>query len=367
MRLPSRLCHATRLSLAVVGSFMLMLAVLPSFAQGTKDNGIINFGQPSFTLPDTYQAHFALGQEAMQKGDLDKAIVEFSECVRIFKPYMGISKADISFDKRMADDLFFQPLSNTLVNLGHALRQNNNLDKAIETYTMAADVCPGCVAAHSSLGSALIAKAGALQASAVAAHFPQGNPGLSDEQSNLYRTAIAHLHVARQLDPQEASSYINLSRALLRWGMRDGAVRQARSAVDLAKDDPEAYLVLGEAMLSVSQLPAAADAFKRAASLSTGNSASYQAVIQNNIGTVASASGDWAAALEAYKKAAELDPSCADYANNAGVMLRNLGEKGWADTALRGAVTLNPASVEQYMNLAAALRDKGDFKGAAEA
>ena len=355
----SRELRVSTTVLALLGSTILMLVAATAFAGGDAQPTTVGwaYGQPSSTVPDGYQAHFALGQELMQAGDLQGAAREYIECIRLFQPYVTEEQRAGNYRDRMLAEVYLHPLATTCVNLGHSLRQLGRLDTAINLYTGAADIAPGYVPAHESLGQALIEKGGRLHEVRAAKHLGSGDLDRSEAELDLYRSAIAHLHVARQLEPQNANVRTSLSTALLRWGVLDAALTHAAKGVDLAPTSPQAHQALGVANYTLGRLSAATRAYRDAARYSADESDEYQAEIQNGLAVVLAADADMDGAVIAYRKAALLDPTNAVYQNNLGAALRMLGKAGESSSAHARATVLAPNEIQYHLNLAAAARD----------
>lgn len=365
----SRPCRVSPLLLVVIAGLFAALAGTAATAQetGAGGTGLITYGQPSMAVPDSYYVHRARGEELILKGDLDGAAREFMECIRLFQPFVTDREKQGNYRDKLNMETYFLPLATACVNLGHALEQKGRLDTAIQLYTGAADVGPGSVAAHESLGTALIAQGWAHHVARADVSKAIGDVAPDDYELSRYRSAIAHLHVARQLDPESATVRIALSTGLLRWGVLDGAIAQGRKAVELAPDNPDTNYALGKALAAVGQLPAAIDALREASRYADDRSDAYRAGLQDALGLVLAGNGEFADALEAHQQAVALAPGNADYRNNLGAALREAGRFDESIPVLRDAVALDPGTTENFLNLAATARDAGDLEGAVEA
>jgi len=370
MQAPARSGTARRLAVSILVGLVVACALLPAAAEelananARPDGWMLNFGQPSLTVPDTYAVHLERGKELTLKGDDEGAAAEYLECIRLFEPYVTNSRKPGAFRDSFSLEVYTLPLATASVNLGHRLKQMGRLDTAIRLYTGAADVAPGYVPAHESLGSALIDKGWARHLDRRRQYKSVGDVKADSEELNLYRSAVAHLHVARQLEPNNAMVRLALCRGLRLWGVLDGALVQAQKAVELDPTNYLAHQALGQTYAARGEqgtMKAAVDAYKEAARLATGEPKAVQATLQDDMALVLAALGDNEASIEAYRKACSLDPTNAQYLNNLGAALQRSGNLPEAQQAIARAVELEPGGTAYVANLAVASREAGDL------
>lgn len=372
MRLPSQFSRVSPLMPLVLGCLLMSWAVAATWAQAQTmamsnerpEGWVVNFGQPSSTVPDTYSAHLRLGQDLMQRGDLEGAAREFLECMRLFQPYVAARERYGDYKDRHIMEIYYQPLATASVNLGHALRRMGRLDQAIELYTGAADIAPGYVAAHESLGRALVEKGVMRHERLDRMYRGIGEVPPDETELNLYRSAVTHLHVARQLEPENAGVRIALSVALRRWGVLDSAIAQARQATQMDPRNPDAHHHLGMALMASGMGEGAVDAFRESARLASARPTTEQAQIQTHLGVALASVGDFDGAVSAHRRAVSLDPHNPVYQNNLGSMLRTTGKPSEALGSHIEAVLYDPGTTEFHLNAAAASREAGDLEGA---
>ncbi len=368
MRSPSRPTPVRPVITAVVCCLVLFVMAYPGAAESSVNLPGKNlgwpFGQPSYTVPDGYHSHFALGQELMQSGDLEGAAREFLECIRLFEPYVAQRERQGDYQDTLMMEVYFRPLATACLNLGHALRSMDRLDTAIELFTGAADLAPGFVPAQEALGRALIEKGQNMRVKPTGESKLLSLPKPTEKELNLYRSAIAHLYVATQLEPDNAGVRVALSEGLRHWGVLDGALTHARRAVAIAPTDPNAQYTLGLAYAALGQSQAATDAYRQALKVSLSQPADFQAKVQNSLAQALSALGNFDDAVAAYKKAVSLDPKNAAYQNNLGAALRVVGKSQESTTPLAEATVLDPGGGVYHANLAAASMDIGQINEA---
>lgn len=354
------------LCVAVVGAAGGAFAEGKGGANAKPDGWLVNYGQPSMSVPDSFWAHFGRGQELMLARDFEGAAGELLQCITLFEPYTGSREKRGNYTDTLALEAYFLPLARAAVNLGHSLEELGRVDTAIKLYTGAADVAPGFVPAHSSLGLALVRKAWARHMARVAASTGLAEVRADSQELDTYQAAVAHLHVARQLEPDNVDVRIGLAVALRRWGVVDGAVVHARKATELEPTSARAFYQLGLAQFAKGEIGPATEAFRTAVANAKDDPEPFQAELNNALGLALASGGQFKEALAAYRKAATLDPTNAAYANNVGAALRATGEPGEAASQHMAAAALDPGTIQYYLNAAAALRDSGDLSGAIE-
>jgi tetratricopeptide (TPR) repeat protein len=142
------------------------------------------------------EPHYNLGLALYDKGDLDGAIREYREALRIQPDYAEAHN-----------------------NLGNALEKKGDLDGAIREFREALRVQPDYADAHYNLGVALYDK-GDLDG------------------------AIRESREALRIQPDDADAHFNLGNALYGKGDLDGAIREYREALRIQPDNARATLNL---------------------------------------------------------------------------------------------------------------------------
>jgi tetratricopeptide (TPR) repeat protein len=165
-------------------------------------------------------AHVNLGSALGDQGQLDEAIEQYQQALRI-KPddvkarnNFGLvlagrgqfEEAIAQYRQALAIKPDFAAAHN---NLGLALDGCGRLDEAIAEYGSALEINPDYMEAHNNLGLAFV------------------GCGKFDEAIDQYRQALA-------INPDEAESHYNLGLALARRGKVDEALEHYRKALDLA-------------------------------------------------------------------------------------------------------------------------------------
>jgi tetratricopeptide (TPR) repeat protein len=178
----------------------------------------------SFTLwthclavgPDNGVARCNLGNEFLQRGNLDEAVKQFREAIRL--------ESAVSFPYN---------------GLGTAYARQAKLDDAIAMFLKATTLDPGLEAAHCNLGKAYLIK------------------GKTAE-------AIAELKTALRLKPDKTEAQAMLADALIQTGKASEALPYCEAVVNAEPRNAHAHFVLGSAHLSAKRLAQAVVNFKEA-------------------------------------------------------------------------------------------------------
>jgi serine/threonine protein kinase/Flp pilus assembly protein TadD len=234
--------------------------------------------------PLSAAAHNDLARALERKGQLDEAIAEYREALRLNKDYsyaqnnLGIALHNNGRpDEAIAE--FREALrlnkdhAQVHYNLGHALQDKGQLDEAITEYREAVRLHKDFPAAHSNLGAAL-ADMGRLD-EAIAEYreairlnkdepLPHNGLGNALKAKGQLEEAIAEFHEAIQLDKHYPEAHSNLGAALAGMGRLDEAIAEHREAIRLQKDFPGAHCNLGNALKAKGQLEEAIAEYREA-------------------------------------------------------------------------------------------------------
>jgi tetratricopeptide (TPR) repeat protein len=275
---------------------------------GQLDEAIVEYREALRIKQDYADAHLSLGNALRRKGQLDEAIAEYREALRI--------KPDHAFAHN---------------NLGNVLRVKGQLDEAIAEYREALRIKKDYPDAHNNLGIALLDK------------------GQLDE-------AIAEYREALRIKKDNPGAHNNLGNALLDKGQLDEAIAEYREALRIKKDYPEAHNNLGNALAVKGQPDEAIAEYREALRLKPNYARAHY-----NLGSVLMDRGQLDEALAAYREAIRLKPDYASAHNNLGNVLKDRGQLDEALAAYREAIRLRPDDAIAHNNLGAVLMDRGQL------
>ena len=207
--------------------------------KGQIDEALRQLHEAIRLKPDDAWAHNNLGNALGSKGQMDAALSEYEEAIRL-QP--DIAEAHNNFgnalnSKGQTDEAIRQfreairlkpDYSDAHYNLGIALARKNQIDEAIRQFQEVICLKPGFAEAHNNLGSML------------------GMKGQTDE-------AIRHFQEAIRLKPDYPNAHCNLGITLANEGQLDEAIRHLREAIRLKPDYAEARNNLQNTLLKKSQ------------------------------------------------------------------------------------------------------------------
>ena len=207
--------RAVALSLAGAAAIVLCL-VLTRQQLGHWKDGEALFRHALEVTENNYLARLGLGSALDEKGQIDAAIKEFQEAIRLKPDYAHAHN-----------------------NLGSALYEKGQTDKATREFQEAIRLKPDYAEAHNRFGVTLVRK------------------GQSD-------AAIREFQEAIRLKPDYAEAHGNLGGALVRKGQIDEAIRELQEAIRLKPDYAEAHNNLGVILVRKGQTDEAIREFQEA-------------------------------------------------------------------------------------------------------
>lgn len=161
------------------------------------------------------------------------------------------------------------------------------------------------------------------------------------------------------IDKDNPDCYHLLGLISLKVGDLHSAYTLISHAIDLKSEEPQFHFSLGNTMVTAGKLEDAAVCYKYAISLNPN----YTQAL-NNLGVVLLQSGKFDEALPYIKKALEIDPDYPDAHNNLGMILKEKGNYDEAISCFQKAISLKPDYAEAHNNLGTVYRIKEDLDSA---
>lgn len=151
--------------------------------------------------------------------------------------------------------------------------------------------------------------------------------------------------------PQVAIGWKALGLALVRGGKASDSLAPLNRALELAPNDAELHLYLGDAQRELGQLDAAVTSYEAAVRLQPS------AATHNRIGGLLFEKKMFGEAEAHFSLASALQPQAPQFHMNRGTALRHLGKLDDAEASFRRAVSLGPQDAQVHYNLGNLLRD----------
>lgn len=214
-------------------------------------------------------------------------------------------------------------------NLAIALRAAGRADQAMLHYRAAVDDEPH---AHYALG------------------FEASEAGRFEEAVTELRAFLQQ----RPADPVAPQAWLLLGEALLRLRQPAGAEQAFRAALEMSPHYGDAQGRLADLLLQQGRLAEAIAAYRAFLSTVPGNAAAH-----HGLGLALAMSGQSAAALGEFARAVTLDPRSAEFRMSLGTALASSGRLDEAIGEYRRALALAPSNARLMSALALALADRG--------
>jgi tetratricopeptide (TPR) repeat protein len=253
-------------------------------------------------------------------------------------------------------------------NLGSALQDKGQLEEAIADYREALRLKPDYAIAHSNLGSALHHKGQLDEAIAELREALRLNKNLAEAHNSLgvavrdkgqLDEAIAEYQEALRLKKDHAMAHYNLGNALREKGRTDEAIAELREALRLKKDYPWAHCSLGVALRAKGQLDEAIAEYQEALRLKKDFPDA-----RNILGAALGEKGRTDEAISEFREALRLKKDFPEAHRNLGVALRAKGQLDEAIAEYQEALRLKKDYPEAHCNLGNALKERGRFANA---
>ena len=184
---------------------------------------------------------------------------------------------------------------------------------------------------------------------------PYNNLGAALADAGQYDKAIEQYHKALQINPYYPNAYTNLGFALAKQGKVEQSITQFLKALELKPRDYETLSNLGVALLMQNRQAEALEYLSEAVALNP-----YFAKAHNNLGVALNRLGRAQDAIDQYSIALQLDPDYAEAYNNLGVALANQGRFDEAIEQFSAALKIYPGYANARQNLERSLKDKTD-------
>ncbi len=219
-------------------------------------------------------------------------------------------------------------------NLGILLRNEGQLQAAIEQYEEALRLKPDYVEAHHNLGNALL-QAGQLPA------------------------AIGRYEQALKINPDYPYAHNNLGRALFQLGKLSEAQKAFEAAVRIKPDYAEAHHNLGNALLQAGQVSEAIGHYQQALKINPDYAEAHY-----NLGNALLQAGQVSEAIGHYENVLKSNPEHPDVYNNIGGALLMMGRLPEAKKAFEAALRIKPdfGPALENLSLLRAQEQKVEFK-----
>lgn len=241
-------------------------------------------------------------------------------------------------------------------NLAAALQTDGQIDEAIAEYQEAVRICPACVPAHSSLADALLSQGKTEEARdqyAEAVRYEPDSPtyhlnlGIALQKLGRNSEAVAEFKEAIRLKPDYAKAHGSLGNSLVQMGETDDAIAEYREVLRIDPGDEIAKRNL-EAVQSHRNSP----------NMRAG-AAPDSAQGHHLAGLALAKAGRMDEAVAEYEKALEIDPRSADIHCELGAAYAMMRRTDDAILQFSQALKLNPNHVESHLNLASVLGSQG--------
>jgi serine/threonine protein kinase/cytochrome c-type biogenesis protein CcmH/NrfG len=274
--------------------------------------------QPQDAKAQVFEKHFLKGYALFSTNDLNGAIAEYREAIRLKPDHAGAH-----------------------YELGLALGDKGDLNAAIAEHREAIRLNPDLAEAHYELGEVLY-------------------------QKEDFSGALAEYREAVRLKPDDAAAHMGLGLALDDKGDVDGAIGEYHEGIRLKPDNADAHFYLGLALREKGDLDAAIAEFREGVRLKPNDGHGHGAPAHDHVvlGEALDQKRDFDGAISEFREAIRLKPDFAEAHESLGISLSLKGDWDGMITEEREAIRLKPDNAEMHDNLGAGLEQKGELQAA---
>jgi tetratricopeptide (TPR) repeat protein len=245
---------------AIPGIFLLSLVFLTWRQTAVYHDLVTLYTATLQKNPGCWMAHYNLGIILREQGDVDQALEHYRQAFALRPNY-----AEAHY------------------NLARCLVEKGQLDDAIEHYEKALKINPADPETHNNLGVTLF---GIGRVDDAIVHYQKALaiwPGYAAAACNLANAlivrqlpgdlddAIARYSMCLTQAPDQAEAQYNLASALLRKGRTDEAIEHLQKTLQLAPENADAHANLGSAFLAKGRIAEAIGQYKEALTLAPEN------------------------------------------------------------------------------------------------
>jgi arylsulfatase A-like enzyme/Flp pilus assembly protein TadD len=274
--------------------------------------------------PDRLLVHFKLGQIAFKSGDMNEAIMRYSEL---------LSRAGKEGDVRQAQGM----IHDAQYKLGLAFLRLERFDDAIRHFRKALEIRADKPAVHRNLAVALV-------------------------ETERFGEAIDHCNQALRLEPATDTLldiHECLARAYFHQGEYGRAFEHWSRMLELGPREPAVLSDIGMAMAQQGKLSEAIEWWKESLHLEPN-----QAEVLGKIGTALAYQNRLDEAIEYWNKSLDLDPNRAEVHKKMGTALSNQGKLDGAIASWNNSLRLEANQPALHATIGGIFHQKGDSKKA---
>ena len=294
---------------------------------------------------ESAEFYYDRGNEYYKAGDVDSAIEDWTEAIRIMPDYLlsYIHRGFAYYAKReldqaindLSESIALEPNIPIVWNgRGSAYYVKGELEQAIEDFSRAIVLDPQYATAYT-------------------------NRGISLRDKGEYSKAIVDFSVAIALEPDNFTAWVSRGHVFSLIGNTDRAIEDYSKCISINQNEASVWDSRGLLFLSYGELDRAIEDFSKAIALDLIHAAYW-----NNRGYAFYSKGLLDQAIEDYSKAIGLSPNNAEFWNNRGIAYgsNRMYEKAIED--LNQAIILNPKYALAWNNRGYIYSELGEIERA---
>jgi protein O-mannosyl-transferase len=261
--------------------------------KGDVEGALMEFRRVVQTHPKDADGYFNLGLALMKKGEVDEAAEQYRKALAL-RPNLAIAHNNLGMalvEKGEVEEaighyrkaLEIKPrLADAQNNLGVALARQGKIEEAMAAWHRTLEIDPRYAKAHHNIGLAFAQQSHLdeaitqwQKAVALDAGFAEAHSNLATALAQMGRTdeAVAHLRKEADIEPHNGRAQFNLAAALVRQGHTNEAIAHYRTGLESEPQDVKARLQFVQALTRKGRAREAVEQFEQAMALEPVNPA----------------------------------------------------------------------------------------------
>ena len=334
--------------------------------RGEYEKAIIEFKKSIELNPKDHESYTSLGATYYRQGEMEKAKEMFLKAIDIFyNSYRAHNNLGNVYNvegnhelalKEYQEAIKIKPdFAEAYYNMGNAYKDSGDIQKAISAFQKALEFEPDFAKSYYNLGNCFLITEEIEKAQKQFETAIRFDPSFINARYNLaniyydkkaYSQAIEQLMAILKLDPNHVESHYLMGSIFTETGKLDKALKEYKEVIRIFPDHADALNSLGKIYMKKGEVEKGKIQFEKALKIDPQNG-----YVHYNLGKLYVIEGDYQAAQKEFEESLKLNPSIAEAWFNLGVIFHKTGKNNSAVEALKKATAVKSDYLDAYFHL----------------